>query len=125
MDQRLKVASFGRRLVWPTIDDPALYQFNSLWLELKQTRTTYERNTYNMLDLVGDLGGLYDGLSIIARIIVGPVAYFALNARMLSAIFSQKSPDDRYYAEIPEQNFFATMCCQGTRYPRMLSKMKR
>ena len=49
-------------------------------LELKQDQTTYERTTYSGLEWLGDVGGLFDGLGLIARFVVGPFASFAVKA---------------------------------------------
>ena len=40
---------------------------------------------------MGDVGGLYDGMSLIARIFVGPVTALALHSELLSAVSSDIS----------------------------------
>ena len=89
--------------VWPTKDDPKVYKFNGFWIELRQYRTTIERQTYNVLEWVGDIGGLYDGLIIIARQLVSPFAAFALNSQLLSHVF--KKVDSKKIDEGHQEKF--------------------
>ena len=51
----------------------------------------YERQTYSLLEWLGDVGGLFDGLGVIARWIIGPFSAFAMKAEILSVIFKQSS----------------------------------
>ena len=41
-------------------------------------QTLIERQTYSLLEFIGDIGGLFDGLQLLARLIVTPVAAFTL-----------------------------------------------
>ena len=69
--------SLGYR--WPTEDDPFLeYKFGSMWLELSQDLTTIERETYNALEWLGDVGGLFDMLQLIGSKLVSPFSALAL-----------------------------------------------
>ena len=70
--------------VWPTKQDPKTYKFNSYWFELGQTKKITERTTYSMLQWIGDVGGLFDGLKLTAQFIIGPIAAFTLNSQLLS-----------------------------------------
>ena len=40
-----------------------------------------------MLEWVGDIGGLFDGLTIIFRLMIAPVTAFAMKASLLSQLF--------------------------------------
>ena len=46
-----------------------------------------ERQTYSLLEWLGDVGGLFDALVIIGEFLVGPISAFALKATLLSKIF--------------------------------------
>ena len=46
-----------------------------------------ERQTYSMLDFLGDIGGLFDGLRYIFQIIIAPIVAFNWKAELLSALF--------------------------------------
>lgn len=46
-----------------------------------------ERETYSLLDWLGDIGGLLEALMILSGVFVGPVAAFALKEELLSSIF--------------------------------------
>ena len=52
-------------------------------------QTTYERSTYSLLEWLGDVGGLFDGLGLIAHLVIGPVATFVLKAEILSLVFRE------------------------------------
>ena len=47
----------------------------------------YSRETYSLLDWLGDLGGLIDILLMLAKLIVGPFASYRLQAALLSSMF--------------------------------------
>ena len=50
-----------------------------------------ERKTYESLEWLGDVGGLFDALLVIGRFFVGPAAAFALNSELLTQVF-RKAP---------------------------------
>ena len=66
------------------MDNPTWYKINSVMLELNQEGTTIERTTYSSLEWLGDVGGLFDGLGLIAQLAVGPFARFAVQSTLLS-----------------------------------------
>ena len=65
-----------------------MYKFNSFWIELDFSLTTYERQTYSMLEFVGDIGGLFDGLNYIGIFLVAPIANYAMRMELLTSSFS-------------------------------------
>ena len=52
------------------------------WLEVSKEITRIERQTYSLLEWIGDVGGLIDGLSILARIFIAPISAYSLKATM-------------------------------------------
>ena len=64
-----------------------MYKFNSIYLEMSQEKTVYERSTYSFLEWLGDVGGLSDALRIIGQVMVRPFAYFVLQTELLSRVF--------------------------------------
>jgi len=60
------------------------------------------RQTYSLLDWMGDLGGLFDALYIFCNFIVMPVSVFNLQATLMSRLFRQRPSDMR----IKRQNTF-------------------
>ena len=72
--------------VWPTKDAPVVYKFNSIWMELRQYKIVIDRQTYSLLEWLGDVGGLYDGLDIMFRFLLGPFAIFNLNSELLARV---------------------------------------
>ena len=75
--------------VWPTKEDPVIYKLNSFWFELNQKSTIIERATYNALDLMGDIGGLYDGLMLLIKGMIRPIAALAFNSKLLRLVFKR------------------------------------
>ena len=74
---------------WPTKQIPdVIFRFNGIYVELHQKSLAIERQTYSVLELVGDVGGLYDGLNLILSFFIAPLGRFALNKKLFSAMFS-------------------------------------
>jgi len=65
--------------VWPTRANPeAHYKIVGLFTELSQSLITTERKTYSCLEWLGDIGGLHDGLLLLAPFFFSPIATLAL-----------------------------------------------
>lgn len=47
---------------------------------------TISRSTYSLLDWLGDVGGLFDALNIIAEFMIAPIASYALRQRLTSLL---------------------------------------
>lgn len=71
-----------------------MYKFNSFWLELSPSLTTIERQTYSMLEWLGDTGGLFEGFNVIGAFIVAPIATYAMRMQLLTLSFSRDSKQD-------------------------------
>lgn len=52
----------------------------------------WSRQTYSLLDWLGDLGGLHDALLILCRLLIDPVSSFALQMTLLTTFFRTDSP---------------------------------
>jgi len=50
-------------------------------------KQVYNRQTYSLLDWMGDLGGLYDALILIAGLIVAPISAFNLQSTLMAKLF--------------------------------------
>ena len=48
---------------------------------------TYDREVYNFLDWLGDLGGLYDGIRGIFMIFLGVMTYQRYDTYMVSRLY--------------------------------------
>ena len=87
--------SFGRPepsyyYKWPTKEKPdALYKLTSLWLEQGPTKRIVERQTYNFLEWLGDVGGLFDGLLMILSVLMQPFAKYALRMVLMDSMLGQ------------------------------------
>ena len=51
---------------------------------------SWNRQTYSALDLVGDVGGLYDGLKLIGKAMIAPFSWFGLHVSLLMNVFRPK-----------------------------------
>ena len=80
---------------WPTTETPGTkYKLASFWIEFGQSLTVTERQTYSFLDLVGDVGGLWDGLSLFAGIGLAPFAMYAMRSTILREAFRKEPEHD-------------------------------
>jgi len=50
-----------------------------------------ERQTYSGLEWLGDVGGLYDALSLISTIILAPLTGLQANSFLLSSVYRQST----------------------------------
>ena len=50
-----------------------------------------DREIYNILDLIGDVGGLYQGISIISIFILGFFNYLTFDNYMVSQLFRKRT----------------------------------
>ena len=70
----------------------AKYKFTSIEINASMDQKVINRETYDGLDFLGDLGGFFGACQSIGSILVSPVAGFALNAKLLSTIFRTAAP---------------------------------
>ena len=66
-----------------------------MWLELKQEKTNIERSTYNLLEWLGDVGGLFDGLGLFVRFMLTPIAMNRLKVELLTQVFREPASSDK------------------------------
>lgn len=81
---------------FPTEADPfAKYKFMSVSFELGKDLRQINRQTYSLLDWLGDVGGLLEALFAIGDFIIGPFASYALKAKIVSMMvrFKRSSND--------------------------------
>ena len=72
---------------FPTEKKPTRkYKFNSIELKASRDLIQHNRQTYGILDWLGDCGGLMDALSMIGELITAPFSAFALNAKLASLL---------------------------------------
>ena len=60
---------------------------------MSQDKTEVERSTYSSLDWLGDIGGLFDALKLIAQYFVLPFSAFALKLEIFGQVFISASKD--------------------------------
>ena len=49
-----------------------------------------ERSTYSSLEWLGDIGGLYDALLFIGKVVVSPIALLSLKAELVTRAFGDR-----------------------------------
>ena len=70
---------------WPTDENPdGFYKFASVWIEFSQDLSMIERETYGVLEWLGDIGGLTDALIGIGKVFITPFSAFVLNSKILT-----------------------------------------
>ena len=120
--QALTFASPGISFVdqWPSRENPdAAYKFVSLWFELSQSLITTERKTYSILEWIGDVGGLFDGLMIIASNLITPFATLTLQFALFT---SAKTTDAKSNNTSTLRSFFCLQSVFGLCCNRLKSK---
>ena len=64
---------------------------HTLSFEMSLNLQTAEREVYHVLDWIGDIGGLFDGLRIFLQAILGIVTYKMYDSYMVAQLFSVRS----------------------------------
>ena len=68
---------------YPTEEDPERkFQFSRVMFSRSMDLITHSRQTYGLLEWIGDVGGLLDGLYIAGSFLVSPFAAIALNQKL-------------------------------------------
>ena len=120
------------------------YKFTSIEINASMDQTFITRETYSMLDYLGDLGGLFDAFKILGGILISPVSGFALKSRLLSTIFRTATPsderkesyesgkgeisdiidikDDFRNNHIERMNYWAATFCFKSKYKKLIEK---
>ena len=76
---------------FPTAENPsAKFKYVSIEFNMSYDVLKWNRQTYSLLDWLGDLGGLLDILLHIGRILVLPISSFTLKQTLMSALFRFK-----------------------------------
>ena len=71
-------------------DWPDKYKFTGIELKFSLDLRLTERSTYSLLEWLGDIGGLFDALKLIAVPLVSPFAKFFLSLELLTRLFRIK-----------------------------------
>ncbi len=75
--------------VFPTTENPtAKYKFTSLSLYVSADMEVTERDTYSLLEWLGDVGGLIDAMRYLGYIMITPITAFNMKIDLLTQIFS-------------------------------------
>ena len=89
----LPVASAWNK--FPTLEDPlSRYKFTSVEVNFSPDQQLVTRQTYSILDWLGDMGGLLDALYLIGMIIMSPISNFALKTELLSSMFRYRGSEE-------------------------------
>ena len=81
-------------IYYPTEENPSnKFKFATIEINFNLDQMVWNRQTYALLDWLGDLGGLYDALQHICRVMIGPISAFTLNSSLLTSLFRLKERD--------------------------------
>jgi len=76
---------------YPTKENPSTkYKFISVEFTASPHITRWQRQTYSLLDWLGDLGGLFDALFYFVKMLMFPFSQFTLKSTMLLSLFRLK-----------------------------------
>ena len=79
---------------FPTKEEPLTrYKFTSLEIIHSPDYLVTSRQTYSLLDWLGDLGGLLDALRYIGMLFMAPVSSWALRSTLMSKLFLFRASD--------------------------------
>ena len=96
---------------------------NSVHLTIGKEETEIERQTYSLLDWIGDIGGLFDGLSLLASHFIAPIAAYALKYDLLTQL---KIPGTNDTVNKSNMSYLRNMvrCCskKKSKYQKMLDR---
>ena len=83
---------------FPTKEKPeGRYKYTSVGINFSQDSLLVNRQTYSILDWLGDIGGLLDALYLIGFVFISPLASYAMNSKLLSTLFRYKGSDESLY----------------------------
>ena len=64
-----------------------MFKYASVEINMTLDLRRWQRQTYSILDWLGDLGGLYDSLFILCRFLISPIASYTLQQAFFSKMF--------------------------------------
>ena len=72
-------------IYFPTEENPnGKFKYASMEIKMSLDLVTWMRQTYSLLDWLGDLGGLFDALWYVVSLIVRPASAFVLQTILLT-----------------------------------------
>ena len=81
-----------------------------------------------MLEYIGDIGGLFDGLTLLAAKLIAPIAAFAVKSELLSKNFTLATKGLKNEDKIKSQSYVSNlMClyCKNSKYRRILDRNEK
>ena len=72
---------------YPTPEEPGLrYKFIGLYFTVSKDLIEINRQTYSLLDWMGDIGGLIDGLFLLTDLFMAPLSRLALQSFIMTSL---------------------------------------
>ena len=82
-------------IYFPTAEEPSTrYKYISVEINMSIDLISWERQTYSLLDWLGDLGGLYDALYLIFAALISPITMFTLHSTLLTSFFRYRTSNE-------------------------------
>ena len=111
---------------WPTKENPGeIYKLTNIWLEQGLTERIVERQTYSLLELLGDTGGLFDGLRIITKILILPFTRYALRAMLVSSFSAQNQIQSDHPVSHDQESGCNLYCTSFLRRKQQSAKLQK
>lgn len=83
--------------LYPTEEDPgSLYKFTSLYMKVSRDLIETSRQTYSLLDWLGDCGGLLDACFFLGEALLSPFSFYVFKARISSLLTRTQSENYTY-----------------------------
>ena len=70
---------------------------------LQPTNTQHTRQFYNMMDLIGDLGGVMDIIIMLFGLVLYPYASYSYNLEMQRCLYKARTNDNKMFKPVKEQ----------------------
>jgi len=59
----------------------------SIWIEISPDTVQHSRSVYSVLDWLGDVGGLFDALNLIARVLLSSLTTLIFKLGLFNRLF--------------------------------------
>ena len=91
---------------FPTDEAPfAKFKYTSIEINVSPDQRRFNRQTYALLDWLGDTGGLLDGLQLIAHAVFYPFTTFVFNSSLVKQLVWMRKPLARDFVEDRNEQF--------------------
>ena len=107
IDYKISVPFGSSWINFPTAEKPSdKFKYISVEFNMSADHNVINRQTYSILDWMGDMGGLVDAFFILGQLLISPVSSFALHSKLLSSMFRYRDSYRSDNRESQRDSFF-------------------